>query len=64
MSIHLSHAVAAQVLTPAEATAIEGAVIDHGDGVTELRLYSLTADQVDALDEYLKWAKRAEECGR
>ena len=62
MSIHLSDAVAAGILSPAEATAIESGVIDHG-GAVELRLHDLTDEDRTALDRYLRW-QDSECCGQ
>lgn len=52
--IRLHSEVAAGILTPADADAIEAAVIDHGNGVTELRLADLTADQQKALNRVIE----------
>lgn len=59
--IRLHSEVAAGLISPVDADAIEAAIVDHGNGVTELRLADLTADQRLALSRVIE-RRECERC--
>ena len=52
-------AVAAGVLTDAQADAIAGAIVVHEGGAIELRRENLADDELDALDSLIVWCECA-----
>lgn len=59
--VRLHAEVATGILTPADADAIEAAIIDHGNGAIELRLADLTDDQRLALNRVIE-QRECERC--